>query len=124
MKFVETCEEVFNEIQQLRRDVLTGKISSDTYALQMGGISQLEKQQKLMLGGFVAESRLKRKVPVNLNRGVVAIEEERHNCIDRDMIVTRSECLEYSGNEKNIESCRSCKDFKVTRNLLLGEKAK
>ena len=65
MKFIATCEDVFNEIQQLRRDLLTGKVSSDAYALQMGGIAQLEKQQKLMLSGFIAESRLKRKLPIN-----------------------------------------------------------
>ncbi len=121
MKFITTCESVFNEIQQLRRDLLVGKISPEAYALQMGGIAQLEKQQKLMLGGFVAESRLKRKLPIDLSRGTVAVEGERFECVDRDMIVTRGTCLEFSGDAKNIESCQSCENYGITRRLLIKD---
>ncbi len=61
MNFVETCESVFNEIQQLRRDLLAGLITIETYSMQMGGISQGEKHLKLMLTGALAEKRLRRK---------------------------------------------------------------
>ena len=88
MKFIKTCESIFNEIQQLRRDLLSGKITSEVYALQMGGISQLEKQQKHMLTGTIAEHRLKKAIPVDLNRGTVEIEEERFECVDRNMVIT------------------------------------
>lgn len=122
MKFIKTCESVFNEIQQLRRDLLSGKIAPEAYAMQMGGIAQLEKQQKLMLAGAIAERKLRRKLPVELNRGTIEIEQEQFECIDRNMIISRENCLSYSGDEKNIESCRSCENFGITRNLLLGKK--
>ena len=121
MKFIKTCESIFNEIQQLRRDLLSGKITSEVYALQMGGISQLEKQQKHMLTGTIAEHRLKKAIPVDLNRGTVEIEEERFECVDRNMIITRSNCLDYSGSADNIDSCRSCNNYKITRKLLIKD---
>ncbi len=73
MDFIKTCESVFNEIQQMRKELEAGKISPESYAMQMGGVSQLEKQQKLMLAGTVAESSLKRKIAVELNEGISGI---------------------------------------------------
>jgi len=119
MKFIKTCESVFNEIQQLRRDLLLGKIAPDAYAMQMGGIAQLEKQQKLMLAGAITERKLKRSLSVDLNKGTIKIEQERLECPDLSMIITREKCLEYSGDEKNIENCRSCENFGTTRKLLI-----
>lgn len=119
MKFIATCESIFNEIQQLRRDLVSGKIEPDVYAMQMGGIAQLEKQQKLMLAGAITEHRLKRKLSIGLNKGIIGIEQESIDCVDRNMVITRENCLEYSGEEKNIESCRSCEQFKITRKLLI-----
>lgn len=124
MKFIETCEHVFNEIQQLRRDVMSGKISQAAYALQLGGISLGEKHLKLAIKGALTERQLRRKLPVDLNRGTIEIEQERFECVDREMVITRADCLDYSGDNKNIEKCRSCKHFKVTRNLLIGEDEK
>ena len=92
--------------------------------MQMGGISQLEKQLKLIVTGAITEHRLKKKLPVSLNRGIIGIEQENINCVDRNMVVTRENCLEYSGEEKNIESCRSCENFKTTRKLLIKDQPK
>lgn len=122
MKFIQTCESVFNEIQQLRRDLLINKIAPEAYAMQMGGIAQLEKQQKLMLAGAIAERKLRKKLPVDLNKGTIQIEQENIECVDRNMFITRENCLEYSGDEKNIKSCRSCPNFKTTRDLIMGAK--
>jgi len=102
----------------MRRDLLEGTMSVDSYALQMGGISQLEKQQKLMLAGMVAENKLKKKLPLDLNRGVLSMKQEKHECVDRDIIITRENCLDYSGSKENHEQCRSCQYFKINRNLL------
>jgi len=121
MKFITTCESVFNEIQQLRRDLLSCKIAPDAYAMQMGGIAQLEKQQKLMLAGAIAERKLRKALPVALNRGTVEIEEERFECVDRNMVITRSSCLDFSGSSDNIDSCRSCKNYGTTRKLLIPQ---
>jgi len=122
MKFIKTCESIFNEIQQLRRDLIAGKIAPDTYALQMGGIAQLEKQQKLMLSGFIAEKRLKVKLPVNLNSGALKIEEEHLFCPDQDTAITRSGCLSYSGEKAHNKFCTTCGNYKTTRDLLIPKK--
>ena len=121
MKFIKTCESVFNEIQQLRRDLLSGKIAPDAYVMQMGGIAQLEKWAKLTLAGTITEHKVKRKITVNLNKGTIGIEQENIECVDRNMVTTRENCLEYSGEEKNIENCRSCENFGITRKLLIKD---
>ncbi len=122
MKFITTCESIFNEIQQMRRDLMSGKMNPDVYAMQMGGIAQLEKQQKLMLAGTITEHKLKRTLSVDLTKGVIGIELENIECVDRDMVITRDNCLEHSGAAKNMEACRSCDQYKITRKLLIKEK--
>ncbi len=124
MDFIKTCESIFNEIQQLRRDYLEGKITAEAYSLQMGGISQLEKQQKLMIGGTSIEHRMKKKLPVDLNKGVLDIRKENIECPDIKAVITRERCLDYSGEEKNYERCKTCDYFKINRDLLLAPRIK
>ena len=124
MNFIETCESAFNEIQQLRRDLLAGLISAEAYALQMGGITQGEKHLKLMLAGAIVEKKLRRKLPVDLNKGVLDIRQESHECADRDMIITRNNCLDYSGTEKNHEQCQSCRYYAINRRLVFPKAIK
>ncbi len=44
---------------------------------------------------------------------------EQINCPDLCITLTRSQCLDFSGDAKNSKSCRSCNNFETTRNLLM-----
>ena len=44
---------------------------------------------------------------------------ETIKCPDIDKLITRAECLDYSGEEENSKDCQSCKNFNVTRKLLI-----
>jgi len=46
-------------------------------------------------------------------------ENEMTKCPDQEKLITRAECLEFSGDAKNTEQCKSCDNFTITRNLLL-----
>lgn len=115
MDFLKTCESVFDEIQQMRRNVLAGKLSPESYALQLGGLSLMEKQQKLMIAAIAIEYKTKQRIPVNL-KSLGDPEDETIDCPDQETKITLSACLDYSGSH---ESCKNCPNFKRSRRLLL-----
>ena len=45
--------------------------------------------------------------------------EEFLHCPDLEKSITRDKCLDYSGESKNYDSCKSCTNFIKTRNKLL-----
>lgn len=47
-------------------------------------------------------------------------EIEKIKCPDKNRTIKRSTCLDYSGD--NSDTCKTCGQFKKTRDLLLGEK--
>ena len=119
MNFLESCEGLFNEIQKMRRYVLAGKITPEAYALQMGGVAQLEKQQKLMLSAMAFQVKMKKKIPVDLLPSIHP-EDEMLSCPDQDgKFITRPMCLDYSGEPTHVETCQSCKQYAHTRKLML-----
>ncbi len=46
-------------------------------------------------------------------------EVEQIFCDEQQKNITRSECLDYSGEADNQENCQDCKHFALTRKLLL-----
>lgn len=49
------------------------------------------------------------------------IEEEKVLCPVQDRHITRSECLDFSGNSENYESCKDCLTGLENKKLLLPE---
>jgi len=50
------------------------------------------------------------------------LEIEMVKCPDKDeQLITRAECLDYSGETEHMETCQTCENFKITRRLLLPE---
>ena len=121
MNLINLSKSIINEIQGMRQDFKLGKITTEQYAAQLGGISQIEKQQNLILKTTIIEERLKRK----LTGGYVALEnpkEEKIKCpCQKNKKITREECLDYSGDSKNFEKCQKCDEFSATRNLFLPQ---
>ena len=46
-------------------------------------------------------------------------EEDKIKCPERDDLILRAECLDYSGT--HAKDCEGCYNFKVTRDRLLGK---
>lgn len=50
-------------------------------------------------------------------------EIEMVKCLDKDdALITRGECLSFSGSTENMETCKSCMQFEVTRKVIPMEK--
>jgi len=46
-------------------------------------------------------------------------DEEMIACPDLSETISRGKCLDYSGDAKNLESCKTCDHFDVTRRVLM-----
>ena len=107
-----------NEIQKLRADLRTGRISPESYKCQLAGIITIFKGVNLMLKASMSEFKNK-KFPDLKALTDVEIEMLKCPAMD-DKSIARSECLDYSGSQK-LEECSGCKIGKETKKLLLPE---
>ena len=48
-------------------------------------------------------------------------ELDKVKCPDVNKIITRAECLDYSGQEEHLGTCTTCEQFPITRGRLLPE---
>lgn len=69
---------------------------------------------------------LKKMENMNLMDGSTAIdlglgdpEVDKIKCPNDGQLMLRADCLEYSGKSENIETCKVCDNFNITRKMLL-----
>jgi len=127
-------EEEIKELRQLMRDFKSGKCNSDHVNSMIGIFSQTEKRAKMMLQAYSLAAKhntrhLKRLVSANLIGDGEAIdtttgdpETEKVKCPGKDFeLIERSQCLDWSGEQKFPE-CNGCEVGMTTKNVLLGRK--
>lgn len=118
------------EIRQLEKQLENGQIGIEYYMARLAAKSQLEKISKqiiqiyalqAMRGGGILEEAKK----INLLSEGEAIdldadpETEKIKCPEKDdALITRAECLDYSGSHNG--ECNGCDHKVITQNLLLG----
>lgn len=106
----------------MRIDLKVGKVSPESYFAQLAGINQIERQQGIILKTVKLSEKM--RAPLSAIAGIKMIgdlETEEIKCpgLSGKMIM-RSECLDFSGEEK-FKQCL-CKVGKETQELLLGAK--
>ena len=128
---------IAQEIKELRRMVKlfdAGKVDASHVETKLKIFKESHKRSQLILNAMIACSRPhlieSRLHDFNvLSRGEFVqtpddVEVEMVVCPDQnDKAISRSDCLNYSGDSKNIEQCKSCDNFAITRKLLLSEGA-
>jgi len=118
------------ELRQMSKQLAAGKIDAKYVETQMKIYKETHKRADLVLKMLVACNKPHRIANTlhDMNviskgetvRPVVEIEMETIQCPDRnDKIITRQECFDYSGEQGNLPTCKSCPNFKITRNLIL-----
>lgn len=126
---------IAEEIKELRRMVKqldAGTITSEEVRAKLNIYKESHKRAKLILDVYTACNRPHliegRLHTLNLiSKGELVqttedIELEMIKCsMQDDKAITREECLSFSGEEENIEDCRGCENFKITRKLLIKE---
>ena len=119
--FYELSTSLINEIQEMRQGLKSGKLSMENYAAQLAGISQIEKQQNILIKVRVIQERFKK--PFSEVGDLKLIDDPENQFVDcpgAAVAIKRSECLDYSGDNK-FDEC-ICEAGKETQNLLLGKK--
>ena len=122
------------EIRDITNQILEGKIPPERVQGVMAGYSQIEKRIKHMIQAVTicakyGRSATNRIISTNLigdHAAVTAIlsdpEKEQLMCPAQDnKLISRSECLDYSGKHNDI-CAKDCKHFGITRRLLIGPK--
>lgn len=123
-----------DEIKELRRMVKQldeGKITNEDVRTKLNIYKETHKRAKLILDVYIACNSPhlieKRFHGLNLlSKGEVVqssseIELEMLKCPDQDKAITREECLSFSGSADNIDNCRSCDNYNITRKLLIKD---
>jgi len=118
----------------MNKRIMEGTIKAEEVHQRIAVYSQLEKREKMMLQAFALQAKHGKRscagiMSSNLIGEGVMIDigadqdEELLECPDQEKTITRHECLDYSGDAKNAESCKTCGNFSVTRRVLLPPKA-
>lgn len=111
------------ELKEIRQDLKhyrAGKISEEQVQTLIGMYSQTEKRMRLALkvasmASKYGKKHIKQLLQSNLiGNGTVIdlspeeIEEEKILCPLKGTLMTRAECLDFSGEEQNFEDCAKC----------------
>lgn len=124
MDLIKLSANLINEIQGMRRDYRSGKISLETFTTELNGICQIEKLANVMIKTRITEERFRK--PIDAGQRLIALEDPENELIECpgcSREIERSLCLDYSGEDPpKFEECKVCEHYVQTRNLLLEEK--
>ena len=119
------------ELRNLRRDYRAGKFTEHQVNTEIAIYSQTEKRAKLLLQAHTSGAKIKSGLlneifKTNLIGNGEAIdtgnedpEVDKVKCPEHDDLITRSECLDYSGDPKHHDECDGCEIGKATKNKLI-----
>ena len=118
------------ELRQMSKQLAAGKIDRKYVETQMKIYKETHKRAELVLKMMVScgaphliEKRMHGLNIISKGEYVnpaIEIELETIRCPDlNDKVITRQECLNYSGEASHMETCQSCENYKITRNLIL-----
>ena len=124
-------EQEIKEIRSSIRQFKAGKITERNFMVELAAYSQIEKRAKLKLQAHALAAKYKKPAFDQLLRsnliGTEAIdtltdpEIEMVKCPAKDdKLITRSDCLDYSGGQKD-EECAGCMAGVDTKRVLLGQ---
>jgi hypothetical protein len=120
-------EQELYELRTLAADVMAGKYKREQVALMLGIYNQTAKRQQSLIQISAIDFKEGKKgvtrgrmIQANLISEDSAIPQvgqnvEMVNCKELGTCVTRGDCLDYSGAERNIDACGTCPHFSTTR---------
>ena len=123
-------ETEYSEIRQLTKDILAGTINPEIANLALKGYSECGKRTDQYLKvlsmqinhgkaarGLIAKNIISDGVAIDMQSSI----EETFKCPAKgDLIITRGGCLDFSGQEHNIDACQKCEHFVTTRKQIFS----
>lgn len=118
-----------NEITKLEKLFTRGKIPIEKYHGLLAAIMLKEKFVKdhvtIQIHGVKNKHFLKTMINANLISENEAFGDVDHKLemvrclLEENKIIQRCDCLDVSGEKKNLDTCRECDNYGMTRQLLL-----
>jgi len=90
-------------------------------------MKEIREHRKHFLAGKISSEQINTLVALLSQNGTVIdlspeeIEEEKILCPHKDVHVTRSECLDFSGTTENMDTCAGCDEGIANKRLLVGD---
>jgi len=119
------------ELRNLIKEIKGGKVKPEevnsiltVYGQIHKRTEQLLKIEAMNLKNSKRDGSWKRMDSLNLSgpSDAIMLEEARAVCCNMrgGLVVSREDCLDYSGDSKNITGCQTCEHFETTRKQLLA----
>lgn len=105
-----------DEISAAQRE-FEGQIKLINSIVSAYGISSKNKRA---LTGLEKMNLMDSSTAIDLGLGDPEVDKIK--CPNDGQLILRADCLSFSGTSENIETCKSCENFSITRNMLLPEK--
>lgn len=126
-------ETEMNELRGVLKRIDLKTMSDDELHQRMLVYTQMEKRERLVvqvatLGCKYGPKRIEQLRSSNLigDGSVIDVdtdmEKDTVRCPLNEKIITRGQCLDFSGLAANIDKCEGCRNYSVTRRKLLGDK--
>lgn len=123
-------EKEIQELRVLNKRLDEGTVTTEHVHAKVAMYSQTEKRAKMILQAMATAAKYggkatpKKIADSNLIGGGIDLEdrpdEQSVSCpLKYGKSITREDCLDLSGEAKNHEFCKGCKEFGVTRSMLL-----
>ena len=118
MRVVKFNEKLIQYLQKSLVDFEIGKISSQTFGGRLMCTNQISRIIEQNYKHRMEEFKTKKQIDIDIEFNLpLDYENDRIKCPDQNnKYITRSECLDYSGENP---SCSNCEHFKITRQLLI-----
>lgn len=121
---------MFEESNRRLKAIMSGKYKAENIAAEQREFEGQIKLLNAVVSAYAVTSKnaraMKDMQKMNLLSSSSAIdilanyEDEKVCCPEQgDKLITRKECLDYSGDNENIDQCQNCENFGITRRLLL-----
>lgn len=124
-------EQEISEIRNMAKDVMSGKLTPEMAAVQIGFFNQTSKRvsQMIQIAGLtIKEGKNSKAYSRMVNANIIGdglaiqIEAEHEELIKCPELggrcIGRNDCLDYSGESRHIDACQKCDQFTTTRKQL------
>lgn len=124
-------EETIKDLRRARKELEAGKIPFDTAMARLAYFKEEHNMIRTAIKINILEETSKKAIKRLRTSGVIgngtvielsqgALEEEKIYCSHIERNITRSDCLDYSGNADHRDDCKGCDVGLANKNLLLG----
>ena len=118
-----------DELDQLFKE---GKVNSDVVRSRVAIFNQKQKAINSTINAAslifkYGDKKIRKNIVEKISNDVeikhIDFETQKiKKCPALKKEISRTKCLDYSGEETHLEKCVKCPEFNVTRNMILGQK--